>query len=292
MANLQNLSRFNALITSEKTQDYLAKVLGEKKQSFVSSLTSIVANNEALQKVEPVTLMYAAIKATALSLPLDQNLGFAYVIPYGNKAQFQIGYKGFIQLALRSNQFKTINVTDVREGEISYYDRLTGEMQFEWLDDNERAGKHVLGFIAYFKLLNGFEKSLYMTKDEISKHALRFSQTFKKGYGVWKDDFDSMAKKTVLKLLLSKYAPMSIELAEAIQYDQSVIQDDTPEYPDNDTVIDIEKNNADEMINRVLEFVANAKTQKDLQKIQNEVPIEILDSVIGAIDEKRNQLKK
>ena len=224
------LRQFNQFIANPRTQDYLTTVLAEKKASFVNNLTALVSNNAALQVCKPDTLMFASLKATALDLPLDQNLGFAYVLPYkDNKtgvtsAQFQMGYKGFVQLALRTGQFKTLNATDVREGELVDEDFVTGELTFKKAENRESLP--IVGYVGYFKLLNGFEKYLYMTKAEMKAHALRFSQTFKRGYGLWADEsmFDSMAKKTVIKLLLSKYAPLSVEMRDAIKADQAVMQ--------------------------------------------------------------------
>lgn len=224
------LKAFNNFIANPRTQDYLTTVLAEKKASFVNNITALVSNNAALQVCRPDTLMFASLKATALDLPLDQNLGFAYVLPYkDNKtgvtsAQFQMGYKGFVQLALRTGQFKTLNATDVREGELVGKDFVTGELTFKEAENRESLP--VIGYVGYFKLLNGFEKYLYMTIAEMKAHALRYSQTFKKGYGLWADDnmFDSMAKKTVIKLLISKYAPLSVEMRDAIKADQAVMQ--------------------------------------------------------------------
>jgi len=225
---MSNLTVFNQTLTAAKTQDYLAQVLGDKKQSFVNNLTALVANNATLQECEPITLMYAGIKATALDLPLDANLGFAYVIPFrDNKqnktlAQFQIGYRGFLQLAQRSGLFKTINVRDVREGEIIEEDFISGEIQFQKLKENRETAK-IIGYVAYFKLNNGFEKMSYWSVAEIEAHGKKYSQTFKKGFGLWKDNFEAMATKTVLKLLLAKYAPLSVEMQGAITSDQAVI---------------------------------------------------------------------
>lgn len=224
------LKAFNQFLANPRTQDYLTTVLAEKKASFVNNITALVSNNAALQVCKPDTLMFASLKATALDLPLDQNLGFAYVLPYkDNKtgvtsAQFQMGYKGFVQLALRTGQFKTLNATDVREGELVGKDFVTGELTFKEAENRESLP--VIGYVGYFKLLNGFEKYLYMTMAEMRAHALRYSQTFKKGYGLWADDnmFDSMAKKTVIKLLISKYAPLSVEMRDAIKADQAVMQ--------------------------------------------------------------------
>ncbi len=235
------LRAFNNFLANPRTQDYLNTVLAEKKASFVNNLTALVSNNASLQVCKPETLMFASLKATALDLPLDPNLGFAYVLPYNDKkngvtvAQFQMGYKGFIQLALRSGQFKTLNATEVREGELIDEDFVTGELTFQKAENREALP--VIGYVAYFKLLNGFEKYLYMTSAEMKAHALRYSQTYKKGYGLWADAdmFDSMAKKTVLKLLISKYALLSVEMRDAIKADQSVMQKpDDYEYVDAD----------------------------------------------------------
>ena len=234
------LRQFNQFLANPRTQDYLTTVLAEKKASFVNNITALVSNNAALQVCKPDTLMFASLKATALDLPLDQNLGFAYVLPYkDNKtgvtsAQFQMGYKGFVQLALRTGQFKTLNATEVREGELVGKDFVTGELTFKEAENRESLP--IIGYVGYFKLLNGFEKYMYMTVAEMKAHALRFSQTYKRGYGLWADEsmFDSMAKKTVIKLLLSKYAPLSVEMRDAIKADQAVMQKpEEYEYVDN-----------------------------------------------------------
>lgn len=230
------LQAFNGFMMNPNTQDYLKSVLKEKSASFMNNMVALVANNRALQPCKPASIMYVGLKATALGLPLDQNLGFAYAIPYkDNKAgetvaQFQMGYKGFIQLALRTGQFSTINATDIREGEISSINRLTGEITFT--DVPDRAGRKIVGYAAFFRLTNGFRKTLYMSVEEITEHAKRYSQTFKSEYSrkssKWTTDFDAMATKTVLKLLLSKYAPLSVEmqeLREAITADQASFND-------------------------------------------------------------------
>ena len=235
------LKAFNLFLANPRTQDYLTTVLSDKKASFVNNITALVSNNATLQVCVPETLMFAALKATALDLPLDQSLGFAYVLPYkDNKAgktlaQFQMGYKGFVQLALRTGQFKTLNATEVHEGELVDEDFVTGELTFKKAENRESLP--VIGYVAYFKLLNGFEKYLYMTAAEMKAHALRFSQTYKRGYGLWADKemFNSMAKKTVLKLLLSKYAPLSVEMQSALKADQAVLKsEENVEYVDSE----------------------------------------------------------
>lgn len=242
---LTPLQNFNRVLCNTSTQEYLKQVLGAKKGSFVNNVTALVANDEKLQKCTPMSVIYAAIKATALDLPLDPNLGFAYVIPYNNKkadkteAQFQMGYRGFIQLAMRSGQFKTINVREVREGEIIGEDFISGELQFKKLPDDIRVTAPVVGYVAYFRLMSGFEKMAYWTVSEVENHAKTYSQTYSsdKDYirksSKWSTDFDAMAQKTALKLLLSKYAPLSVEMREAIKADQALIKENgEPDYVD------------------------------------------------------------
>lgn len=250
---MNDLKKFNGTLTLPQTDKYLKDVLGNKKDSFVANLTALVSSNTNLQACEPLTLLYAGLKATALDLPLDPNLGFAYVIPYKNskknitEAQFQIGFKGFKQLAIRTGQFKTINASDVREGEIVSFNRLHGTINFNWIEnETERKGKKIIGYVSYFELNNGFTSIYYMTCDEILSHANRYSSAYKmdKKYNSnqsqWSDEdgFQKMALKTVTKLNLSRNAPLSVEqqLSIAIKSDQSVITDKGEEYVDNDGI--------------------------------------------------------
>jgi len=195
------------------------ELMGNRSAQFITSVLSVVNNNNYLKNASPESVFSSALMAATLDLPVNPNLGFAYIIPYGQQAQFQVGYKGLIQLALRSGQFKTISVTPVYEGQIKQQNPLTG-FEFDW--SNKQSDK-VVGYASYFSLINGFEKTMYMTVDEIQAHGKRFSKTY--GNGVWKTDFDAMAQKTCLKLLLSKYAPLSIEMQKAVIADQSIIRD-------------------------------------------------------------------
>lgn len=240
---VSTLKAFNGLMTDERTQNYLQQVLGEKKSQFLNNITALVANSASLQECDPQTLMFAGIKATALELPLDSNLGFAYVIPYNNEkagkkeAQFQIGYKGFVQLAIRSGQFKTINVVDIKDGELDGEDLITGAIRFHREPNREELA--TIGYAAYFQLTNGFEKVFYMTKGELVAHAKRYSQTYSsrkdwvRNSSKWTTDFDAMAKKTVLKLILSKWAPLSVQMQEAHKADQAVLTEQGARYIDN-----------------------------------------------------------
>ena len=221
------------MIVHPATDSYLNSVLAERKGEFINNLTAVVANDTKLQQCEPVTLMYAALKATALRLPLDPNLGLAYIVPFKNKklrkveAQLQIGWKGFVQLGIRSGQFLKINVTDIRDGELKGYDLMTGEVNVQAVPD--RKNKQIIGYLAYFLLTNGFAKSLFMTTEEMEQHANRYSQSYRgefKDSSLWTTDKDAMAKKTVLKLLLKRFAPLSIDMEKAVQADQSVLRGD------------------------------------------------------------------
>lgn len=265
------LQLFNQTITNPSTQKYLQDVLGERKGSFVNNLTALVANNTALQECQPLTVMFAAMKATALDLPLDNSLGFAYCIPYkDNKrgvtvAQFQLGYKGFKQLALRSGQFAIIpNATEIKEGELISRNRLTGECVFKFIEDDvERAKVKTIGYASYFRLMNGAESTFYMSVEEMERHALRYSQTYRsktdyvKKSSKWSTDFDDMAKKTVIKLNLSKNAPLSVEMQDAIRADQSVqYKENVYNYVDNEIGVNIvDEQKAQEVAEKFADFV-------------------------------------
>ena len=297
---MSDLKIFNQTIQAPATQKYIADVLGEKKNSFCSNLTSLVANDKKLQACEPVTLLYAGIKATALNLPLDSNLGFAYVIPYKNKdgrteAQFQIGWRGIVQLAIRSGQFKTINVTDVREGELKEFDLLSGSMRFE--ANPNRDTLPIIGYVAHFELVNGFKKSLYMTSSQIETHAVKYSQTYSsrdvrvKSQSKWTTEFDLMAKKTVLKLLLGRYAPLSVEMQQAVKYDQSVIRDEsgTPDYVDNDVedveAVVVKEDDENGIIKKILEM----NSEEEVTKYISDNGIAFTDRIQAAYDNVKNK---
>lgn len=269
---MADLKTFNQTITNVKTQEYLASVLGEKKQAFVNNMTALVSNDKALQACDPMSLMFAALKVTSLDLPLDNNLGFAHVIPYKNnkenktEAQVQLGYKGIAQLAIRSGQFEIINVTDVREGELKGRNRMTGELEFDWIiDDAARLKAKVIGYVGYFKLLSGYSKTTYWSIAELEQHGVKYSQSFKRGYGVWKDNFDAMAKKTVLKLMLNKGdAPMSVEMQQAIKYDQSVILDENGSH----RYVDNQKPSAEDKLDAI------AAKEQEIEDVQEVVDVE------------------
>lgn len=251
LQNNQQLTVKN-LFGKDEVRNKFQEMLGKRAPSFITSVLQIVASNKLLSKADPHSIYHSAAVAATLDLPLNNQLGFAFIVPYNQSyqddggtwqkkqvAQFQLGYKGFKQLALRSGQFKIMNATDVREGEIKATNRQTGEITFEWIEDEEvRDSKKVIGYLSYFELLNGYAHSLYMSVKKIERHAKKYSQTYKNGKGLWVDDFESMCLKTVTKLNLSKGdAPLSIEMQKAIIFDQAVVNDmETTDvtYVDND----------------------------------------------------------
>lgn len=198
------------------------EMLGKKAAGFMSSIIAVANNNKLLAKAEPATVIGAAAQAAMLDLPINQSLGFAYIVPYKGAAQFQLGYKGYIQLAQRSGQYVDIGAKTVFEGELEYENRLLDKFKF-----GERTGDKVIGYLAYFRLTNGFEKMLFMELDEMIAHAKKYSKSYSGGTDKWGlAEFDVMAEKTVLKRLLSKYGPLSIEsiqMSQALSNDGGVI---------------------------------------------------------------------
>jgi recombination protein RecT len=298
------------LFGKDEVRNKFQELLGKKAQGFITSVLQVVSQNSQLQKADPHSVYHAAAVAAVLDLPINPNLGFAYIVAYEQSyvdgrdeqgkdiwkrkyvAQFQMGYKGFKQLALRSGQFLTINATDVREGEVKKHDRLTGQMEFEWIEnEEEREKKAVVGYVSYFSLLNGFSQTFYMTVAKLEKHGKKYSQTFKKDKGLWKEDFHSMALKTVTKQNLSKNAPLSVEMQKAVVVDQAIINDvDSLDvtYDDNPDNEQLETKPIDKEAERVVLMIEAAKSIPDLNKILPHVKPEQQE----AFNKKLNELKK
>ncbi len=236
---MSNLKEFNLAIGQERTKDYLKGMLGseKKRDSFVTTLTAAVSDDKLLQKCDPMSIMYAALKATALDLPIDKNLGYAALIPYKDNesdkevAQFQIMRNGWIELAQRSGKIRTIVNEVVHEGELVSKNKFTGEYIF---DEDKRTSDKVIGYMAYVYTTDGFQKTIYWDEKKCRQHAKTYSKTYKKGKGLWVTNFDAMALKTVLKHLITKYVPKSAAMLEAIRTDQAVLGEDlAPKYIDN-----------------------------------------------------------
>lgn len=230
------LNAIRAFTTDEKVKERFAAALQKNPSAFLSSIISLVSSSTNFDGVDPNTIMMGAMQAATLDLPINPNLGFAHIVPYSGKAQFQLGWKGFIQLALRTGQYQTINVTEVYEGELISRNRLTGEII---IDENKKSSDTIIGYVAYFKLNNGFEKSLYMTVTELETHGKRYSQSYANPNGSWKTNKHAMMLKTPIKLLLSKYGILSVQMQQAIAADQAVVRENEDgeinyEYVDND----------------------------------------------------------
>lgn len=217
----------NAFLDREGMNKRFHELLGKRTPQFVSSLVSLINATPQLQKAfyeAPITIVQSALKAASYDLPIDPALGYAYIVPFNNKqpdgtkraeAQFILGYKGMIQLALRTGVYKTINVSDVRVGEVKSYDRLKGEIDIDWIeDDEEREQTPIAGYVGYYKLINGTEHTLYMTIKQIDAHEKKHRKGQYRGKG-WNDDYDAMCQKTVLRKLISKWGIMSIDYQTA-----------------------------------------------------------------------------
>lgn len=212
-----------SLMNSGAVMKKLNDVLGSEKKAsaFVSSVISVSQNNYYLRNAQPMTILASAMVAATLDLPIVPTLGMAYIVPYGNSATFQIGYKGLLELAMRSGEFKNIIDEVVYEGQLVSKNKFTGEYVF---DEDAKTSDKMIGVMARFDLINGYSKTIYWSMEEIEAHARKFSQAFKRGNGSpWQSDFEAMAKKTVLKSLLNKYAPKSVAMQSAIRFDQAKV---------------------------------------------------------------------
>jgi recombination protein RecT len=213
------LQKLKAILNNSTMQQNFKNILAENAGPFMASIIELYQSDNTLRDCDPNKVILEALKAATLKLPINKQLGFAWIIPYKDGGvpipQFQIGYKGYIQLAMRTALYKHINAGFVYKGERVVYDRITGMMAIE----GEASSEEAVGYFAYFKLLNGFEKAIYWTKERVTSHAKRYSKSWKKENSPWHTEFDAMALKTVLRNILSKYGVMSIEFANAIAND-------------------------------------------------------------------------
>lgn len=200
-------------------QKFSEVVNGNGKQ-FVASLLSIVTNNNLLAKATNESIMTAALKVAVLNLPIEPSLGYAYIVPYKNQAQFQVGYKGLIQLAQRSGQVTRLNAGEVYESQYKGFNPLTEDLEVD-MTAIPKENEKVVGYFAFMRLVNGFEKTVFWTKERVQAHGKKYSQSYSSKYSPWQSDFDAMARKTVLKHMLSTYAPLSTELQDAIVADNA-----------------------------------------------------------------------
>ena len=254
-----NKPKFSVAIQSDMYKNLINQTLGDKDRAtrFIASISSAVATNQALQECDAGTILSGALLGESLNLSPSPQLGQYYLVPFNDSkkgykvAQFQLGYKGYIQLAIRSGQYKKLNVLAIKKGELVKYDPLNEEIEVNLIDDEEeRENAETVGYYAMFEYTNGFRKSMYWSKAKMEKHALKYSSGYKakKGYTYWEKDFDGMAYKTMLRQLISKWGIMSIDMQQAVEKDMTTINTDgTYEYVDNEETMIIEQEEPQEV---------------------------------------------
>lgn len=254
-----------ALFSRVDVKKRFEDLLGKKSQGFITSVLQIVGDNKMLAKADPMTVFTSAATAAALDLPINKNLGYAWIVPYKGDAQFQMGWRGYVQLAQRTGQYKQINVVTVYENQFKSFNALTEEIDADFSQPGEG---EVVGYVSFFKLLNGYEKLTYWTKGEVEKHAKQYSQSYGKGFSPWSSNFDAMAKKTVLKNMLQKWGIMSIEMQTATLADSSVQKNEGDyKYTDNETSIEIEEIDAEKERQRIIDHIEESTTEEQLNKV-------------------------
>lgn len=237
VANTQQIT-VKQFVNMNSTKKRFEDVLGKRAPQFMSSLVSIVNSNQDLQEVEAASVINSALVAAALDLPINPSLGYMYIVPYKGQAQPQMGYKGYIQLAQRSGQYRKITVAELYEDEFISWDPLMEELKYESHRDKDRGlNEQPVGYFGRFELLNGFQKTVYWTWQQVDSHRKRFSQAGGKNSdkpkGVWAKNYNAMARKTVIKDLLTKWGPMTVDMQTAYSADEEGINDEprdvTPE---------------------------------------------------------------
>lgn len=285
---------FSAFLATDAMKKKINEMVGgEKGQQFVTSIISAVSANPQLAECDNASIVSAALVGQALNLSPSPQLGQFYMVPFNDNkrgckvAQFQIGYKGYIQLAIRSGQYKKLNVLAIKEGELKRYDSLNEEIEVELIEDEEkRENAETIGYYAMFEYLNGFRKTLYWSKAKMEQHALKYSMGYraKKGYTFWEKDFDGMAIKTMLRQLISKWGIMSIDLTmqKALESDMAVVKEDgTYDYIDNNDIDDMKENipetfeneNLDKKETKVTNYTTQSKNinTNDFQEDDNDI---------------------
>lgn len=241
---------FSVMIQTDTYKNLINNTLGDPKRAsgFVTAITSAVATNPQLTDCDPGTILSAGLLGETLQLSPSPQLGQYYLVPFQDRklgrkvAQFQLGYKGYIQLAIRSGQYKKLNAMAIKEGELIRYDPLNEEIEVQLIENEaDREAAPTIGYYAMFEYLNGFRKVIYWSKEKMQNHALEYSQGYRahKGYTFWEKDFDSMAIKTMLRQLISKWGIMSIEFQKAYEADMGVLRPGgNIDYVDNDDSFD------------------------------------------------------
>jgi len=238
------IDRLKNILAAQSVKEQFEAVLKENAGAFVASIIDLYNTDRTLQMCDPKNVVMEALKAASLKLPINKQLGFAWIVPYRDSKTgqyiptFQLGYKGYIQLCMRTGAYRYINADVVYEGELVKQDKLTGEIE---IDPSKRISDKKIGYFAFIETLNGFRKTLYMSVEEVTKHAERYSKSYGRESSVWATDFDSMALKTCLRLLLSKYGVMSVEMQQAyIQDSVDVVEFADQAISEEDDVAEIE----------------------------------------------------
>lgn len=230
------VNRLKEVMASPSVQEQFKNALAEHSNIFVASLIDLYAGDKNLQQCEPGLVVMEALKAATLNLPINKALGFAYVIAYKGVPQFQLGYKGMIQLAMRTSQYKYINADVVMDGEYRGFNKLTGELDLSGTATSE----DVVGYFAHIETINGFKKTLYLTKEKMEAHGKKYSQAYSKTFSPWQKEFDGMAIKTMIRMLLGKYGIMSTEMAQGMVMDQAPEHELDYQENANTTLVDVE----------------------------------------------------
>lgn len=257
---LSPINQMKELVNNTALNKMFKDALKENSGAFLSSLIDLYNSDTNLQKCKAKDVIMEALKAATLKLPINKQLGFAYIVPYKDVPQFQLGYKGYIQLAMRTGQYQNLNAGIIYEGMEIKNNYLAGTIEIH----GDKQSDNEIGYFAYFKLINGFEKCLYMSKEDITKHAQKFSKTYSFKGSSWQSNFSAMALKTVTRLLLSKYGILSTEMQTAItnEADQELGQEIKEKA--NKTVIDISEYNND--TNEIVDIETGEVIQQDEPK--------------------------
>lgn len=224
-----------SMLSAGSVQEQFKNALKDNSGPFVASVIDLFNGDSYLQKCDPKAVIMECLKAATLKLPINKSLGFAYIVPYSNVPQFQIGYKGLIQLAMRTGQYRIINADTICEGEYQTKNKLTGEFDLSGTATSDK----IVGYFAHIEMLNGFSKTLYMTKDKVTAHAKKYSKAYATPSGPWQKEFDAMAIKTVLRNLLGHYGFLSVDMITAFDNDNDVadqVKEDVSNHANSDEI--------------------------------------------------------
>ena len=250
----------SSILDGEKMRGRFDELLGKRSAQFISSIVSLVNADQNMQQAffeAPMSVVQAGLKAATFDLPVDQNLGYAYIVPFRNKgkmtANFILGWKGMHQLAMRTGAYKTINVVDVRKGELKSYNRLTEEIEINFVEDeDEREALEVIGYVGYYRLVNGAEKTIYMSVKQITAHEKKNRKGEYMGKG-WRDDWDAMARKTVYRQLIGKWGVMSIDYQSHGEAEKLATQMQDEFNLENPTSVEVDYTEVDKETGEVME---------------------------------------